>query len=159
MRRDLGPGQGPGTIVNQVCGQPGDSGAPVTVNNMLVGMIHGAFSEDLPTCVIKYIPLHTPGGDDVVQRAYWPTSPPRTAGRGLRPGRRAEPTADYLLARIASNTLGSSSVEVSPSSRPSATSRSRRRMILPLRVFGSSGTTWISRGLAIGEISLATCVA
>jgi hypothetical protein len=29
--------------------------------------------------------------------------------------------------------------DVSPSSRPSATSRSRRRMILPLRVFGSSG--------------------
>ena len=29
-------------------------------------------------------------------------------------------------------------------------------MILPLRVLGSSGTTWISRGLAIGEISLAT---
>jgi hypothetical protein len=55
-----GPGEQPGTIVNQVCGQPGDSGAPVTVNNRLVGMIHGAFSEDLPTCVIKYIPLHTP---------------------------------------------------------------------------------------------------
>lgn len=55
-----GPGTEPGTIVNQVCGQPGDSGAPVTVNNRLVGMIHGAFSETLPTCVIKYIPLHTP---------------------------------------------------------------------------------------------------
>ncbi|MGE0215674.1 MAG: S1 family peptidase [Mycolicibacterium sp.] len=55
-----GPGEQPGTIVNQVCGQPGDSGAPVTVNNLLVGMIHGAFSEDLPTCVIKFIPLHTP---------------------------------------------------------------------------------------------------
>jgi hypothetical protein len=55
-----GPGAEPGTIVNQVCGQPGDSGAPVTVNNRLVGMIHGAFSEGLPTCVIKYIPLHTP---------------------------------------------------------------------------------------------------
>lgn len=55
-----GPGEQPGTIVNQVCGQPGDSGAPVTVNNRLVGMIHGAFSEALPTCVIKYIPLHTP---------------------------------------------------------------------------------------------------
>lgn len=55
-----GPGEQPGTIVNQVCGQPGDSGAPVTVNNRLVGMIHGAFSEDLPTCVIKFIPLHTP---------------------------------------------------------------------------------------------------
>jgi hypothetical protein len=55
-----GPGQDPGTFINQVCGQPGDSGAPVTVNNRLVGMIHGAFSEELPTCVIKYIPLHTP---------------------------------------------------------------------------------------------------
>jgi len=55
-----GPGNDPGTIVNQVCGQPGDSGAPVTVNNKLVGMIHGAYTEDLPTCVTKYIPLHTP---------------------------------------------------------------------------------------------------
>jgi hypothetical protein len=55
-----GPGKDPGTFINQVCGQPGDSGAPVTVNNRLVGMIHGAFSEELPTCVVKYIPLHTP---------------------------------------------------------------------------------------------------
>ena len=55
-----GPGQEPGTIVNQVCGQPGDSGAPVTVNNLLVGMIHGAYTEDLPTCVVKFVPLHTP---------------------------------------------------------------------------------------------------
>jgi hypothetical protein len=55
-----GPGQEPGTIVMQVCGQPGDSGAPVTVNDLLVGMIHGAFSENLPTCITKYIPLHTP---------------------------------------------------------------------------------------------------
>ena len=55
-----GPGQDPGTIVMQVCGRPGDSGAPVTVDNMLVGMIHGAFTDILPTCVIKYVPLHTP---------------------------------------------------------------------------------------------------
>jgi hypothetical protein len=55
-----GPGQDPGTIVMQVCGQPGDSGGPVTVNNQLVGMIHGALSENLPACVVKYIPLHTP---------------------------------------------------------------------------------------------------
>ncbi|HUH69733.1 MAG TPA: serine protease [Mycobacterium sp.] len=55
-----GMGQVPGTIVMQVCGQPGDSGAPVTVNNLLVGMIHGAFTDNLPSCVIKYIPLHTP---------------------------------------------------------------------------------------------------
>jgi hypothetical protein len=56
----FGPGQDPGTIVMQVCGQQGDSGAPVAVNNLLVGMIHGAFSEHLPVCVTKYIPLHTP---------------------------------------------------------------------------------------------------
>jgi hypothetical protein len=55
-----GPGQEPGTILMQVCGQPGDSGAPVTVNDQLVGMIHGAFSENLPVCITKYIPLHTP---------------------------------------------------------------------------------------------------
>ncbi|MCH9668809.1 MAG: S1 family peptidase [Actinomycetia bacterium] len=55
-----GPGKDPGTIVNQACGGPGDSGAPVTVDNLLVGMIHGAFSEALPTCVLKFIPLHTP---------------------------------------------------------------------------------------------------
>jgi hypothetical protein len=55
-----GPGEQPGTIVNQVCGKPGDSGAPVTVNNKLVGMIHGAFTDAIPTCIIKYIPLHTP---------------------------------------------------------------------------------------------------
>ncbi len=55
-----GAGQNPGTIVMQVCGRPGDSGAPVTVNNLLVGMIHGAFSDALPDCVVKYIPLHTP---------------------------------------------------------------------------------------------------
>ncbi len=55
-----GQGKDPGTIVNQVCGQPGDSGAPVTVNNKLVGMLHGAFTEELPTCIVKFIPLHTP---------------------------------------------------------------------------------------------------
>ena len=55
-----GPGQDPGTIVMQVCGRPGDSGAPVTVNDQLVGMIHGAFSDKMPDCIIKYIPLHTP---------------------------------------------------------------------------------------------------
>lgn len=55
-----GPGQDPGSILMQVCGGPGDSGAPVTVDNLLVGMIHGAFSDSLPSCVTKYIPLHTP---------------------------------------------------------------------------------------------------
>lgn len=55
-----GPGDEPGTIVSQVCGLPGDSGAPVTVNNRLVGMLHGAYTEELPTCIVKFVPLHTP---------------------------------------------------------------------------------------------------
>ena len=38
-----------------------------------------------------------------------------------------------------STTVASASVVVSPRLRPSATSRSRRRMILPLRVLGRSG--------------------
>ena len=25
-------------------------------------MIHGAFTEDLPTCIVKFMPLHTPAG-------------------------------------------------------------------------------------------------
>ncbi len=44
----------------------------------------------------------------------------------------------------------------SPSDRFSATSRSSRRMILPERVFGSSGTSMICRGLAIGPSVFAT---
>ena len=151
-----GPGQDPGTIVMQVCGQPGDSGGPVTVNDQLVGMIHGAFSENLPVCITKYIPLHTPAvvqsinailadlRPRIVPARDSSQSPPRSIGR------------IYWAARIASNTPGSSSVEVSPSSRFSAMSRSRRRMILPLRVFGNSGTTCSSRGRAIGEITRAT---
>ena len=49
----------PGTILNQVC-RARRLGAPVTVNNGLVGMIHGGFTADLPTCIVKFIPLHTP---------------------------------------------------------------------------------------------------
>ena len=134
-----GPGEQPGTIVNQVCGQPGDSGAPVTVNNRLVGMIHGAFSEDLPTCVVKFIPLHTPAVTMSINTQLADITAKNRPGSASSRSARQRP--DYLLARIASNTLGSTNVEVSPSSRPSATSRSSRRMILPLRVFGSSGTT------------------
>ncbi|WP_175266479.1 serine protease [Mycobacterium lepromatosis] len=55
-----GMGETSDTLVMQVCGQPGDSGAPVTVNNLLVGMIHGAFTDNLPICIIKFVPLHTP---------------------------------------------------------------------------------------------------
>ena len=59
--------------------------------------------------------------------------------------------------RISSTTPGSASVVVSPSSRPSATSRSRRRMILPERVLGRSSVKMIVLGRPIVPILLATC--
>jgi hypothetical protein len=80
-----GPGEQPGTIVNQVCGQPGDSGAPVTVNNLLVGMIHGAFSEDLPTCVVKFVPLHTPAVTMSINAVLGDIAAKNRAGSGFIP--------------------------------------------------------------------------
>ena len=50
---------------------------------------------------------------------------------------------------ISLTTAGSASVVVSPSGRFSATSRSRRRMIFPERVFGSSGVKTMFAGFAI----------
>lgn len=88
-----GPGEEPGTIVNQVCGQPGDSGAPVTVNNMLVGMIHGAFSEGLPTCVIKYIPLHTPAVTMSMSAILADIAAKERPGAGFVPTANPEPRA------------------------------------------------------------------
>src|SRR5271155_695547 len=80
-----GPGQDPGTIVMQVCGQPGDSGGPVTVDNLLVGMIHGAFSENLPACVIKYIPLHTPAVVQSINAILADVSAKNRPGAGFVP--------------------------------------------------------------------------
>lgn len=80
-----GPGQDPGTIVNQVCGGPGDSGAPVTVNNHLVGMIHGAYTQDLPTCVVKYIPLHTPAVTMSINAVLDDITAKNRAGSGFVP--------------------------------------------------------------------------
>jgi hypothetical protein len=102
-----GPGEELGTIVNQVCGRPGDSGAPVTVNNRLVGMIHGAFSDAIPTCIIKYIPLHTPAitmsinailadlaARDRPGAGFVPTAT-RAPGRGSRVGREGEMKGEH----------------------------------------------------------------
>src|SRR5262249_8102585 len=53
----------------------------------------------------------------------------------------------------------SSSVVVSPTvALPEARSRSRRRMILPLRVFGRASVKRISSGFAKLPIALATCI-
>src|SRR5262249_44134053 len=53
-------------------------------------------------------------------------------------------------------TAGSASVVVSPRALPSAMSRSRRRMILPDRVFGRSAVNRMSSGLAIAPIFFTT---
>src|SRR6202046_1764593 len=62
------------------------------------------------------------------------------------------------LSTSSATTAGSARVDVSP--RPSvslaAILRRMRRMILPLRVFGSAGAHWIASGEAIGPISLRT---
>src|SRR5262245_29957542 len=55
-----------------------------------------------------------------------------------------------------STTAGSASVVVSPSAWSSATSRNRRRMILPDRVFGSSSVKRIDCGRQIPPMSVAT---
>src|ERR1700734_3368287 len=64
--------------------------------------------------------------------------------------------SSVMWSLMALTTVGSSSVVTSPSGRSSATSRRSRRMILPLRVLGSSGVSRIWRGLAMGPISCAT---
>jgi hypothetical protein len=80
-----GPGEQPGTIINQVCGRPGDSGAPVTVDDRLVGMIHGAFSTGLPTCVIQYIPLHTPAVTESINAVLGDVNARNRPGAGFVP--------------------------------------------------------------------------
>jgi hypothetical protein len=80
-----GPGEQAGTILSQICGQPGDSGAPVTVGNQLVGMVHGAFSDQLPTCVVKYIPLHTPAVAESMNAILGDVSAKGRAGAGFVP--------------------------------------------------------------------------
>ena len=52
-------------------------------------------------------------------------------------------------------TVGSASVEVSPSvpNSPSAILRRIRRMILPERVFGRPGANWTASGEAMGDLA------
>ena len=67
------------------------------------------------------------------------------------------PASTCARSRISSTTAGSASVVVSPSGRSSATSRRSRRMILPERVFGSSGVNTMFAGIASLPIFVATC--
>jgi len=96
--RDVGPGEKPGTIVNQVCGQPGDSGAPV----------HGEqpARRDDPRRVQRGPPhlrgqvraAAHPGSHGVDQLRFSPTSPAKKpAGHRLRSGPRGLPSGPPLL--------------------------------------------------------------
>jgi hypothetical protein len=105
---------------------------------------------------------HHPGHLDARHRRGHPGSsaqplrPLPLCPHARRRHRRVGGDGDSSAALMRSMTEESASVVTSPTSRPSATSLSRRRMILPERVLGSSETIMIVRGLAIGPISLAT---
>ncbi len=76
-----------------------------------------------------------PGGRPPKQRDCRVAVAPRNDSRGSSVG--CHSSSSYWALSI-STTAGSANVVVSPRARPSATSRSRRRMILPLRVLGNS---------------------
>jgi hypothetical protein len=59
---------------------------------------------------------------------------------------------------ISSTEASSSSVEVSPNGAPMRTALSSRRIILPLRVFGSLLTITMASGVAIGPIVFLMCL-
>src|SRR5262249_45734661 len=65
------------------------------------------------------------------------------------------PSSPPCCSRREATTAGSARVVVSPRTRPSATSRSRRRMILPERVLGSSAVRITSSGRQIAPSFLA----
>src|SRR6266702_3775981 len=71
---------------------------------------------------------------------------------GLREATGAGYSVPSYCCLIDARTAGSASVVVSPRTLPSAISRSRRRMILALRVLGSSAVKKILSGLAIAPI-------
>lgn len=53
----MSPSQGPdpGTLLARACGQAGDDGAPVTVDEALIGMIHGGFVPGSGPCPYWWI--------------------------------------------------------------------------------------------------------
>ena len=61
------------------------------------------------------------------------------------------------VALMSSTEASSSRVEVSPNGAPMRTAFSSRRMILPLRVFGSLLTIMMASGVAIGPMVFLMC--
>ena len=59
---------------------------------------------------------------------------------------------------MSSTEASSSRVDVSPSGAPMRTAFSSRRMILPLRVFGSLLTIMMASGVAIGPMVFLMCL-
>ena len=81
-----GPGQDPGTIVKQVCGRPGDSGAPVTVEQS-AGRHDPRRVQRRPAHLRHQVHSAAhPGGDDVDQRGPGRHQRQEPAGFGFRPG-------------------------------------------------------------------------
>jgi len=52
----IGPGRDPATLNAHECANPDDSGAPVTVNDLLIGMVRGGFIPGIPCPVPSPFP-------------------------------------------------------------------------------------------------------
>jgi len=96
----------PATILNQVC-RAWRLGAPVTTDNRLVGIIHGAFTADLPTCIVKFNTVAHPGGDDADEHAVIGDVTKRNRpGSGFVPIGPEGWLRRYLLALVVSTATG-----------------------------------------------------
>jgi hypothetical protein len=108
----------------------------------------------------------TPISNGVLQSAAQPRGGAGRADPALAYSSSTCSGTDFQVPVVSSNvaycsrswvtTLGSASVVVSPSPRPSAMSLRSRRMILPLRVLGRSAVKKMSSGFAIAPIFAAT---
>jgi len=130
----------------------------VTVNNRLVGMIHGAFTADLPTCHRQVHTVAHPGGDDVDERGNRRRHQPKPArlrlraDRGLRAGCAATcgPWSSRLL-RVPPRRAGlRTRWQRYATSRPAPTSRSSRVTSKPVSTRFRIAASWIGCGVGSG---------
>ena len=80
----------------------------MTTDNRLVGIIHGAFTADLPTCIVKFNTVAHPGGDDADEHAVIGDVTKRNRpGSGFVPIGPEGWLRRYLLALVVSTATGS----------------------------------------------------
>jgi len=106
----------------------------VTTDNRLVGIIHGAFTADLPTCIVKFNTVAHPGGDDADEHAVIGDVTKRNRpGSGFVPIGPEGWLRRYLLALVVSTATGF---------RPT---RRAQDAVAALRHFTARFCEWVSR--------------